>query len=138
MWSQTIGKFGNNPPPLDGWFVDLWAAGLVAATAASWLAAGRWPCWPGAVSILLGVAALWLAMLGLYVSSTHVGVSMVEGFRPRYLLPALPVLALAWPAGRQWEGATWCQATGVAAVLALGVLDLGYVPTQMLLGFYLW
>jgi hypothetical protein len=133
-----IGKFGNNPPPLAGWFVNLWVAGLLAATATSWLAAGGWPRWQGAVAVLLGAAALWLAMLGLYVSSTHVGMSMVEGFRPRYFLPVLPVLALAWPVGHRWAGGDGCRASGTAAVLALGVIGLGYVPAQMMLGFYLW
>jgi hypothetical protein len=137
-WAQMIGKFGNNPPPLAGWFVNLWVAGLLAATATSWLAAGGWPRWQGAVAVLLGAAALWLAMLGLYVSSTHVGMSMVEGFRPRYFLPVLPVLALAWPAGHRWAGGDGCRAAGTAAVLALGVIGLGYVPAQMMLGFYLW
>jgi hypothetical protein len=132
-WRQIIGKFGNNPPPLDGWFIALWATGLAVAAAASWLGARRWPGWQGAVAVLLGIAAIWLAMLGLYVNSTHVGAPVVEGFRPRYLLPVLPVLVLACrgsPGG--------ARAVGIASVLALGILDLFYVPAQLIWGFYLW
>jgi len=133
VWAQLIGKFGNDPPPLANWFVALWALALVAATLGGWLGRGG-RCRPqGLAAALLGVAAVWLVICGLYVGSTHVGVLAAEGFRPRYLLPVLPLLALMSPAT-----AGWPRAAGIFAVLAMGVVGLAYVPARLVFGFYLW
>jgi hypothetical protein len=130
-FGQLIGRFGTAPPPLAGWFVAMWGVTLVVALAGGW--GGRRAGRIGLAAVALAALALWLTLLGLYLSNTPVGMLQVEGFRPRYLLPLLPVLALLRP-----TAPGTARVLGLATVLAMGVFDLGYVPATMLLDAYSW
>ncbi len=101
---QAIGILGWLNVRLPPWLYGLWAWALAAAAVAD--AVGRragavvLPARQAAWPLLCLVAALLGVYLSQYLSWTAVGGAFIDGVQGRYLLPLLPILALALPSLR--------------------------------------
>jgi uncharacterized membrane protein len=77
----------------------------------------------------------WLINIALYLTWTGVGEDYVAGFQGRYLVFFWPVLLLAVPvAFRKWQVPVWVPAV---PAMVLGLFDLGYLPFQLVIDYYL-
>ncbi len=85
---------------------------------------------------LLCVVTYWFIHIMLYISWSDVGADFAQGFQGRYLVVFWPFLLLAVPAAFQkWQLPNWVPAL---PVIALGLFDLGYLPMQLAMDYYLY
>jgi uncharacterized membrane protein len=122
MAYDLIGRFGRLELPVGWWLGLLWGLAMLAALAGGGRVPGQRRAGLAAWGLIAG--SLIAVMLSIYLDNTPVGSLTVVGFFPRYLLPLAPCLVLALPAR---QGAGWA----VAAVLALGLFDLAYLPALL-------
>jgi uncharacterized membrane protein len=88
----------------------------------------------------LFVAALiclswWLILISDYLAWTDAGENFIDGFQGRYLIPLLPFLIYATPAGRAQSAIR--QIAFALPVGMLGIYDIGFIPLKLTMGFYL-
>ena len=134
---ETVGVLGWLAIPLPRWLYAVWAVAAGCAIGADGLersrTAGRWA--DAVLLLLAALAGVVLIYLSQYLVWTRVGAARIEGPQGRYLLPLLPMLALAVPeippAGRRLRAALCVPA--VAAALA----GLAVVPGLIVSAFYL-
>ena len=122
----TVGILGWHDRHLPKPVICLWIVALVAAAAGS---GGRPAC--GATLALLAFAsglAVWLVLLSQYLSWSNVGDPRIDGPQGRYLLPILPIFALALGNG----GAGTRRRVLRFAPIALAALGLIVVPLATL------
>lgn len=119
----AIGFFGWLDKPLPVALYWLWAAGFVLPFAA--LAGQGEGIRRADLALLAGSALLcvWLVILSQYLSWTNVGEQVVYGPQGRYLLPILPILALAVPRLREASLAGW-RRIAVGAPIAAAAVSL--------------
>lgn len=139
LWSM-IGVLGPLQLVLPLPVIHAWAWCLLAAVVGSCFTRREpVPLWVSgvnfiAVALLLGVTC-WLIMIVFYLDWTNVGEDYVDGIQGRYLLILLPFLLFAVPAVR-WR---WVVPPLVPALpaVAMGLVDMGYLPMKLVWNYYL-
>jgi hypothetical protein len=136
---ETVGLLGWLAVPMPAWLYATWAVAVGCAIGADGLGraegrpAGRWA--DAGLLVLAVLAGVVLIYLSQYLVWTMVGAARVEGPQGRYLLPLVPMLALAVPrvapVGRRLRAALCVPA--VAAALG----GLAVVPGLIVATFYL-
>jgi len=136
---ETVGLLGWLAIPMPVWLYATWAVAVGCAIGADGLGrpegrpAGRWA--DAGLLVLAVLAGVVLIYLSQYLVWTMVGAARVEGPQGRYLLPLVPMLALAVPrvapVGRRLRAALCVPA--VAAALG----GLAVVPGLIIAAFYL-
>ena len=101
IWREAVGVLGILNVLLPPWLYQLWALALAAAALADMLGrradAAVLP-WRQAAWPLLCIAVTGLGVyLSQYLTWSPVGNALIDGVQGRYVLPLLPVLALALP-----------------------------------------
>jgi hypothetical protein len=88
-----------------------------------------------AVAALLILGTWWLMMVMCYVSFTTVGLGYVAGIQGRYALILVPFLLLGLPClASRFTLPPWAA---LAPVVAMGVIDIVYVPLTLVWYYYL-
>lgn len=136
---QAIGLLGWLAIPMPVWLNAAWAVAVGCAFGADGLgrgegrAAGHWA--DAGLLVLAVLAGIVLIYISQYLVWTRVGAGQIAGPQGRYLLPLVPMLALAVPrvalAGRPLRAALCVPA--VAAALG----GLAVVPGLIVTAFYL-
>jgi len=138
VWREAVGVLGHLNVRLPPWLYWLWALSLAAAALAD--AVGRRAGaavlpWRQAAWPLLCVAAAWLGIyLSQYLTWSPVGNALIDGAQGRYLLPLLPVLALALPSLPAVPALRVAAATFPAAACLAGAAA---VPVVIIRFYYL-
>jgi hypothetical protein len=87
------------------------------------------------VVLALLAVTCWLILIMFYLDWTNVGDNYVDGIQGRYLLILLPFLLFAMPAVR-WRWALPPLVPALPAV-AMGLVDIGYLPMKLVWNYYL-
>jgi hypothetical protein len=77
----------------------------------------------------------WLMMIVFYLNWSNVGIDFIDGMQGRYSLPLLPFLLLAVPGVRARIALP--PLVPALPVIALGVVDIGYLPIKLVWNYYL-
>jgi hypothetical protein len=137
---QMIGVLGWLTVELPGALYLAWVIAFGCALLADLLTqppagpALGWPAWvllPGAALL-----AIWGIYLSQYLTWTDVGLAHIDGPSGRYLLPLLPMMALAWPMlGRPgWRSA---RLGAIAVPVMVALAGLVVLPVVVVGAYYL-
>jgi hypothetical protein len=74
-------------------------------------------------------------MIVFYLNWSNVGIDFIDGMQGRYSLPLLPFLLLAVPGVRARIALP--PLVPALPVIALGVVDIGYLPIKLVWNYYL-
>ena len=117
-----------------------WQAALAAALLAGLVEPARERRagqWPETVLLLAATAiALLLICLSEYLSWTLIGLDRIEGVQGRYLLPLIPVVALALPQVGARRGAALYRALSLVP-LAVALYETAILPVVVVNAWYL-
>jgi hypothetical protein len=138
---EAVGVLGWLNLELPDSLYRLWAAALAAAALADLLAAGKEaPPRSGWLQPLLLLGLVALAFLGVYLSQylvwTPVGLPFIGGPQGRYLLPFIPLLALAVPRPRL-PGRRLLRPVLCALPIAAAAADVLMLPRLVTWFYYL-
>lgn len=137
---QAVGVLGWLAIPMPRWLYLLWGAAIGCAAGADGLGRaprGRlgWRLADAGLLLLAALAGVVLIYLSQYLVWTRVGAARIDGPQGRYLLPLVPMLALAVPRVA-FAGTPLRAALCTPAVLAaLG--GLAAIPGLIVTSFYL-
>jgi uncharacterized membrane protein len=138
---EMIGILGALQIGFSDRYYQIWGAACVIALAGVPFAGKLEKInWCDAIANLLFVAALiclswWLILISDYLAWTDAGENFIDGFQGRYLIPLLPFLIYATPAGRAQSAIR--QIAFALPVGMLGIYDIGFIPLKLTMGFYL-
>ncbi|MCQ8240489.1 DUF2142 domain-containing protein [Rhizosaccharibacter radicis] len=141
VFTQLLGVLGWINLVLPKRLLALWAAALLAALLADGGAVGGRTLREGSSwqeALLLGGAAfatLLLIYLSQYLSFTPVGYDWISGVQGRYLVPLLPLLALAVPVVPAWSRSRLPGWLLVVPAVA-GLASLYAVPRAVIAFYY--
>jgi hypothetical protein len=142
LYHEVIGVLGLLALDFPDRYYHAWSIALVAALLGLVFRAG--PTETAAARVSLADAAFaacvvvftcWLVIISFYLSWTAVGMSYIDGVQGRYALVVLPFLVAAAPAWRRG----WAVPAIIPCLpaLALGIYDVGYLPTKLTWFFYI-
>jgi uncharacterized membrane protein len=137
---QFVGSLGWLMIYLPSFLYTLWGIGLGAALLADLTTDEPTPASAGwqdfALLLLACIAAIFAVWLSQYLTWTPVGATHIEGPQGRYLLPILPMLAVALPGFAVPGGRTVRRVLSLAPGVALAV-GLLVLPGMVVSTFYL-
>jgi hypothetical protein len=136
---ESIGVLGWLNIVLPRWLYGVWAVAIGLAALGDMKRIRAEPPAPRrwaelVLLVLAALAAVWAIYLSQYLAWTNVGMARIEGPTGRYLLPVVPLLALALPRIGLPGGARIACALRWAPMLALAI-GLYALP-RVLLGFF--
>ena len=141
LWNlhEAVGVLGLLNVVMAHAMYQLWFVALSLAAVSDLLALR--PAADGHFSFaIISLIAVAMTIVGIwdleYLSWTKVGASMIDGGQGRYLLPLLPMLAIALPRLRLANAAWLRGALAVPAVAMVGV-GMAYLPILVLDTYYL-
>ncbi|MBV9750631.1 MAG: DUF2142 domain-containing protein, partial [Acetobacteraceae bacterium] len=136
----AIGILGWLTVRLPGRLYLAWEVALAAALLAGFaepIRERRTSQWPEAALLLTATAvALMLICLSQYLIWTLVGLDRIEGVQGRYLLPLIPVVALAVPQVMGRRGAA-LHAVLSLLPLAAALYEIAILPAVVVNAWYL-
>jgi len=141
---QTVGILGWLDVLLPPWLYRAWFVAIPAALLADLLhpseagasATPQPPRLPDTLLLLVGAFGCFLGVyLSQYLIWTNVGLARVEGPQGRYLLPIVPMIALALPRLRLRGGGGLSAALGIAPAL-VAALQLVALPVMLVIMYY--
>jgi uncharacterized membrane protein len=136
MVFMMIGVLGWLDVMLPKWIYGAWQWAALAALLADAIGQSRTalPSWfrpPALTDTMLLLLGVFSAFLGIYLSQyliwTHVGLARIDGPQGRYLLPLIPVVALAIPRFRL-RGGEVLSGVLTAVPLAVAMADVFVLP----------
>jgi hypothetical protein len=136
---QTVGVLGWLSIPLPGWLYAAWAVAVGCALGADGIGLGRRPLAgqvaDGAFLAVAALAGVILIYVSQYLVWTPVGADLIAGPQGRYLLPLLPMLAVAVP--KVTRGPDGLRAALCAPAVAVALAGLAAIPPLIVASFYL-
>jgi hypothetical protein len=140
LWREPIGVLGRLNVLFPFPFYMVWIVAVAGALLADLTAvpgAMRSRHWPEAFLLLAACfTCIFVIYISQYISWTPVGAKRIEGPQGRYLLPLIPVLAVALPRFNVAGGAA-IRFAGLLALATVGVIGIFVIPTTIVTFYYL-
>jgi uncharacterized membrane protein len=137
LW-EAIGQITDLQLQVPKFSHQIWEVAIVAAVCADAIRGAAMPAvvsWRSRVVLLLAAAVCaWGAVLAQYFIWTRTGYSLIEGPHGRYLLPIVPLIAVAMPYVTARDGAAWRSALRIVPVV-VAASNLFFVPRMILTAF---
>ncbi|PWU23029.1 MAG: hypothetical protein C5B48_09325 [Candidatus Rokuibacteriota bacterium] len=137
LLKEAIGVLGWLDVSLPHDLYTVWAVGLVAACVVDLLNVSASRRWLDSAVLLVGATSCVLAIyVAQYLLWTSVGMTRIEGVQGRYLLPILPMLALALPP-LAVPGGAMLRRAAILVPVAAAVAGLITLPMVIVSAYYL-